>query len=549
MERAALAEPSEAESSGCSGGLTLRSGWYIGVYDDIRSEGQKRSQYRSYQQTTQRSPHASTSRRGPGPIVASSHSQQSVNNAQLLAQTELAKRRARKPTDKNIPDGVEDIIIGDGVQQYKDLREVERRLDAAMMRKRLDIQDSVNRDIKRYKTLRIWISNTAENQPWQARGLDENAFDFSTGIEATYRVKIEGRLLEDEDPSNDLDKDSDDGTDPEDVKGKQDVDTMEHDGEDSSKSKTATTPQPRKKLSHFFKSIAVDFDRVKSVQPDAATQIEWKKPPVHPNIHNPPSSADFDCLEFERKSDENVNCTINLIRDDTPERFRLSKELAEVLDLDEAARGEIVTGVWEYVNALGLLPEQTRFHCFEDEEKRGIRCDERLRAVFKSDQLFFPLITNLVTPHISPLPPLKLPYTIRVDPEYHRNPTPTIYDIRVAMEDPLRAKLVGLTTNPSYPATLRQIATLDDQLALVVQATAHSKAKHAFFTSMSKDPANFIKRWTSSQKRDLEVILGEASRGVDEESPGEEFRRGGVDGVWGTDIVKQAVGIQLAKAR
>lgn len=117
------------------------------------------------------------------------------------------------------------------------------------------------------------------------------------------------------------------------------------------------------------------------------------------------------------------------------------------------------------------------------------------------------------------------------------------------MEDPLRAKMLALTTDPAYPATLRQIATHDDQLALVIQAIAHSKAKHAFFTSMSKDPANFVKRWTSSQRRDLEVILGEASRGVDEESPGEEFRRGGADGVWGTDIVKQAVGIQLAKAR
>jgi len=83
----------------------------------------------------------------------------------------------------------------------------------------------------------------------------------------------------------------------------------------------------------------------------------------------------------------------------------------------------------------------------------------------------------------------------------------------------------------------------------VIEAIQHSKAKHAFFTSMSKDPANFVRRWTSSQRRDLEVVLGEASRGMDEESPGEEFRRGGANGVWGTDIVKQAVGIQLAKAR
>lgn len=290
----------------------------------------------------------------------------------MLAQSELAKRRARKPTDKNIPDGVEDIIIGEGAQQYKDLRDVERHLDAAMMRKRLDIQDSVKREGKSYKTLRIWISNTAENQPWQARGLDENAFDFSTGMEATYRVKIEGRLLEDEDADSSEDKDSDDGAEPEAAREK-DVDAMEQDEEDlASKGKDTATTQPRKNLSHFFKSITVDFDRGKSVQPDAASTIEWKKPPIHPNTANPPSSADFDCLEFERKSDENINCTINLVRDENPERYRLSKELSDLLDVQEATRGEIVTGIWDYVRALGLQ---------EDDEKRGVRCDERLRAV------------------------------------------------------------------------------------------------------------------------------------------------------------------------
>lgn len=58
------------------------------------------------------------------------------------------KKRSRKPTDKNIPEGVEDCIIGDGVQRYRELRDLERRLDSTMVRKRLDIQDSVNRNVK-----------------------------------------------------------------------------------------------------------------------------------------------------------------------------------------------------------------------------------------------------------------------------------------------------------------------------------------------------------------------------------------------------------------
>lgn len=270
-----------------------------------------------------------------------------------------------KPTDKTMPEGVEDLIVGDGVQQYKQLREVERKLDAVMMRKKLDLQDSLYNSTKRYSTLRIWISNTVENQPWQGRSLDEDAFDFNMGVEATYKVKIEGRLVEDEDQDNTSEKDSDDDE-------IADGDAMDHDHQKTPKPSAQIPSRKRTKLSHFFKAITVDFDRNKNLQPDGTTQVEWKKPPVPPNSSILPPAADFDCLEFERKSDENINCTINFYREETPERFALSRELAELLDTTEDDRASILMGIWEYIKLMGLQ---------QDEEKRLIQCDERLRSV------------------------------------------------------------------------------------------------------------------------------------------------------------------------
>jgi SWI/SNF-related matrix-associated actin-dependent regulator of chromatin subfamily D len=58
-----------------------------------------------------------------------------------------------------MPDGIEGCAIGDGVQRYRDLRDVERKLDAAMMRKRLDIQDSQNRNVKVGVVIRLNIAN------------------------------------------------------------------------------------------------------------------------------------------------------------------------------------------------------------------------------------------------------------------------------------------------------------------------------------------------------------------------------------------------------
>ena len=297
--------------------------------------------------------------------------QQREDRKRTYVEEERAKRRSEKPTDRNIPDGVESLIVGDGVQQYKRLREVERRLDAIMMRKKLDQQDSLHNGIKRYSTLRIWISNTVENQPWQGGQMDENAFDFTMGSEATYKVKIEGRLIQDEDEGK---EDSDDEDEKENGHEAPEQTTMDQ-TEDGEKPPTTQAPKPpnarqRTKLSHFFKSITIDFDRNKNLQPDGTTQIEWKKPsPQQPNAD--PSATDFDCLEFERKSDENINCTINFYRDESPERYQLSKEMAALLDTTEDDRASVIMSIWEYVKAMGLT---------QDDDKR-IQCDERMRAV------------------------------------------------------------------------------------------------------------------------------------------------------------------------
>ncbi|KAF2091981.1 hypothetical protein K490DRAFT_31534 [Saccharata proteae CBS 121410] len=487
--------------------------------------------------------------RNPGPMVQPQHppqmTAQQLQQQQVAEQhkRELARRQSRKPTDKNIPDGIEDLVVGDGVQRYRALRDVERKLDAIMMRKRLDINDSIGRNLTRYRTLRIWVSNTAENQPWQQSGMDSDAFDFGSESQATYRVKIEGRLLDDEDEDEIATREKD----------QQDADAMDHDGEGAPKPARKPMPQQRRtKLSHFFKSISIDFDRSRSLQPDGYTQIEWRKPE---NAANAPSdsAANFDTLEFERKSDENINVTINLFRDETPERFKLSKPLAELLGTDEEDRAGIMMGIWNYIRANNLQ---------EDEDSRKIRCDERLKAIFDNvPHIPFPSIQQAIVPHLSPLPPLQLPYTIRVDQSYiapdDSSPPskPTIYDVLVPLDDPLRALISTLNAPQAASAdksgssahALQTIAAIDEQLALVVQALQHSKSKHAFFNAMAADPVRFVKRWVSSQQRDLEVLLGEAGRGGGEDATGVEWRKGGDLGIWGGENAREGVGVWLAR--
>ncbi|KAH9893743.1 hypothetical protein F4778DRAFT_294012 [Xylariomycetidae sp. FL2044] len=486
------------------------------------------------QQVPQRTTHSTGQRRGGiGPMMSSGpHHQVPLTQAQIAQQqqqaamqVEMAKRRSRKPTDKNLPDNIDSCTIGDMGLRYRGLRDYERRLDATMTRKRLDIVDSVNRSVK---TLRIWITNTAEDQVWQGNGLSVDTFDFSSNLEPTYRVKIEGRLLDDNDGLDREDDDSEDSKDKAD-----DPDRMEEDAPSDTKPKSTKVPKYR--FSHFFKALNVDFPANRK---GVDQGVDWKKPERSGPSSNLPAAADFDELTFKRNGDENINITINLFRHEEPERYAVSPELEDIVDMSEATRQELVMAIWEYIKMMGLQ---------EDEEKRSFRCDDLLKQAFHVEVGSIPKLHDYITPHLKPLPPVTLPYTIRLDEEFHKDPQATIYDVRVAVDDPLREKMVSFLNNSGYANMLKEVASLDDQLATIVQAIHVSKAKHAFLTSLSEDPTTFVSSWLSSQKRDLEVIMGESMKGTGQEATGDEWRKGGKDSIWSTINARESVNVMLSK--
>lgn len=162
--------------------------------------------------------------------------------------------------------------------------------------------------------------------------------------------------------------------------------------------------------------------------------------------------------------------------------------------------------------------------------------------------LYFPQLPQILRNYLFDLPPVSLRYTIRVDKDFHSTdkPQPTIYDVRVPLEDPAEAQLKALSASTKHRDALQQMSRLDDALATTMLHLAQEKAKHSFFTSMSKDPANFVKRWISSQKRDLDVILGAGAWG-DEDWQDAAWRTGGVDGPWGSREAAEGVGNYLSR--
>lgn len=205
--------------------------------------------------------------------------------------------------------------------------------------------------------------------------MDPDAFDFGDTSQASYRVKIEGRLLDEEDALDGEDKKASTATAVADGGEPMDTDTTK-----TSQPKASSNTQERTKLSHFFKQITIEFDRPSSLQPDGMAMIEWKRPEIRPGVANGATDgSNFDCLHFDRKSDENINIRINLFRDEAPERFRLSPELAELCGgITEGDRAGVMLNVWKYIRANKL---------YENEDARVVRCDTLMKKVrFPSPQ-------------------------------------------------------------------------------------------------------------------------------------------------------------------
>lgn len=369
----------------------------------------------------------------------------------------------RKPTDRNLPPNVAAVIPE--AKLYKSLQDMERRLDATISRKKLDLQDILTRGLKKRKLLRVFVSSSVSGQPWQAADTDN--FDFSTdSSNAEWNLRIEGRLVDD----------------------------------------TPADSPTRPKFNTFFTSIIVEMSNEDSTDetPIENPIVEWHEPV--PNQQGAPTeqAAEFDVIDIKRKGAQNVKAKITLQLKEFPNKFKLSEKLRNVLAIDEESKPGVVVALWQYI----------KFHKLQDmDEKRLIKCDAALKDLFQRDSFAFPQVLELLTPHLSQREPIVLEYTVPMDREDTLGET--AYDIEVDVDfDQTRADLAKLLE--SWYADRPQIAELDNQIALAVQALNISSLRRDFFAQLVEDPATFMKRWSDSQVRDLRTIL--ADRGFNEET-------------------------------
>ncbi|XWS60281.1 hypothetical protein CRYUN_Cryun07bG0023000 [Craigia yunnanensis] len=306
------------------------------------------------------------------------------NMASLFKTMELtpaALRKKRKLSERQIPDKVAAILPECAL--YTQLLEFEAKVDAALSRKKIDIQESLKNPPCVQKTLRLYVFNTYANQGQ----LDP---DKKSTEAPSLSLKIIGRILEY--------------------------------GKDPVLAEKVQKSYP--KFSSFFKKITIYLDA--SLYPDNHV-ILWESSRL-PALH--------EGFEVKRKGDKESTVRIRLEMNYMPERFKLSPVLAEVLGIEVDTCPRILAAIWHYVKSKKLQ---------NYEDNSFFACDPPLQKVFGEEKMKFVMVSHKITQHLTPVQPIHLEHRIKLSGNCPVGSTS--YDVLVDVPFPLEKEKSSFLAN------------------------------------------------------------------------------------------------------
>ncbi|KAI4375384.1 hypothetical protein MLD38_013262 [Melastoma candidum] len=391
--------------------------------------------------------------RPPGVPIASTMSP--------MIQMELAAaaRKKQKVPDRQGTDRVAAILPESAL--YTQLLEFEARVDSALMRKKMDIQEALKSPPLIQKTMRIYVFNTFADQV--SVGPQKPSME-----PPTWTLKIVGRIL-------------DEGGEPDQPGAIQKSNPM------------------YPKFSAFFKRITIQLDQ--RLYPDNPI-IVWE---------NSRSSAPQEGFEVKRKGDKEFTAAIRLEMNYMPEKFKLSPPLMEVLGIEVETRPRIITAIWHYVKARKLqnLNDPSFFYC-----------DPPLQKVFGEDRMKFTMVSQRISPHLSPPQPIHLEHKIKLSG--HCPVGTACYDVLVDVPIPIQRELLALLANVERN---KEIDTCDEAIHSAIRKIHEHRKRRAFFLGFSQSPIEFTNALIESQSKDLKLVAGEANRSAEKERRSEFFNQ------------------------
>jgi len=364
-----------------------------------------------------------------------------------------ALERSRKRPPPNMPPGMDqrprlrkkpkiaDKILSQKIRQlvpesqaYMDLLAFERKLDTVISRKKLDIQEALKRPMKQKRKLRIFISNTFNTARQDADGGED------TG--PWWELRVEGRLLDE----------------------------------------NAEGSKPKQKFSTFFKSLVIELDK-ELYGPDNHL-VEW---------HRTTKTNETDGFQVKRSGDQNVKCTVLLMLDHNPAKYKLESRLARLLGIHTESRPNIINALWQYIKQ----------HKLQDpNEREFINCDAFLAPIFDTKRLKFAELPARLHNLLQPPDPIVINHTIVVEgPDAAKKAA--AYDVEIEVDDPKKEAMRDFMMSPQSQS---EIVACDNKIHDTVEQINSLKTSREFYLSFAESPQEFITNWLISQTRDLKTM-------------------------------------------
>lgn len=392
-----------------------------------------------------------------------------VANMQGVAQQQTNPIPVTQPTDAYIPPFLAAKIPE--LDAYQQLLETERKIDVYISRKKIDLYQSVSQwnsikpEFQEKQYLRVFVSNIAENQPWQTE---------EGNTEPSWTLRIEGRLLNDQEVQD---------------------------------------PQ-RPKFSSFLQGIAVDFKKPQDEETQAPAIVEWHADPSTP--------VEFDGLDVKRNGSENVECTIAIqLRGNTGEVIQFSPQLASIIGISRGNLHEAVYSLYKYILLNDLLTNDdsdvtTQTNASSNNtngEKTIAKIDKYLATLFPEERRTMKLaeIPALVNHHISPLPPVKIDYTVRVDKSSTYGETVIDLEVPAKSEDIIGQQGMSLLGELNQLSTTLEprLQALNQELNILQLQLNASANKYQFFKKVAENPAVMLQEYVQSTSRALKILSGD----------------------------------------
>lgn len=350
---------------------------------------------------------------------------------------------------------------------------MERQIDEKIIKKQNEIAASSFRSNKLRRGMKIYISNSfcegesSSNSTGSGmsslasigNGSNENLSSLVVGISGNcWILRIEGKI---------------------------DQSGLNSGGANS----TIKNFRVMKKFSSYLKNLIVEFE-------DGGV-VEWNK------FSDKGQQLNVDGFEIKRPSvgPEEIPCKIHLQFDFSPERFRLSPALGNLLNLTLATRPAIVVALWQYIKLHKLQ---------ESDEKKIINNDAALQELFHVPRMSFSDIPVLIEPHLLPPEPVTISYLIKSKQE-ELNVLEQFFEIEVDLEDPKSAPRSFLPAN-----IFRDLNFYEGRLKELLEALHACHLNRKLFKSFASNPIETAQKILKNYSKDFETVVGDLPVTLDE---------------------------------